>query len=80
MASNQTTVDDAELHRVENRAVSGSLDEFVPTFRDEAGTRPYGWVCEHCGGDSVCADTLGRLVCNDCHNASAPTQWDSAYL
>jgi len=28
----------------------------------------------------VCADTLGRLVCNDCHNASAPTQWDSAYL
>ncbi len=72
--------DGPELYRADERAVEGSLDSFVPTFRDEAATRPYGWVCEACGGDDVSADTLGRLVCGDCHNASSPSTWDSAYL
>jgi hypothetical protein len=81
MAAERHTVDDAvELYRADEKAVRGTLAPFVPTFRDEANTRPYGWVCEHCGGDDVAADTLGRVVCNDCHNASAPTTWDSGYL
>jgi len=80
MAAQRHSGDGPDLHRAEERAVDGTLAPFVPTFRDEAATRPYGWVCESCGGDEVAADTLGRLVCGDCHNTSSPTSWDNSYL
>ena len=59
---------------------TGSFGPFYPIYNDQLGQELYGNLCSNCGHAPVGMDTMGRLKCDECNNASRPTRWDAAYL
>ena len=58
----------------------GSFGPFYSVYTDPECEELYGYWCSNCEAVPVPMDTMGRLKCDECGNASKPTRWDAAYL